>query len=274
MRRLKGKSVVSPFSSFTSASNAADFPALKILFHADDFTAHAPTWSSRKGGIVVSFPYYKNNVLTANAGVAEKDADGVYTLEAFGTLSGNGWLTVDSGTMPTLSKYAVCVAIGRTPTTSATAGLGGTFGETETGPSLGTSGTAMATGVNQRNDVTLVTTLTPTTTVNKPSCVVSYFDLVDTSSPQILRAYSNNTDQVIGNFSTTTDDTLAINLGGALSSDVATAAFGGNNDGRRIKMFGLFDFNAPLTLAEIQLAAVEMARTKQLFAGWRNRAAA
>ncbi len=257
VRLLKRKSSASPYSSFSDGSLVSDFPATKILFHADDYTAHATTWTDRAAGIVATL-----------SGTGEKDSQGVYTLTAFGTASGNGWMEAE-GNFPTLTKYAVCVAIGVTPTTSATAGLGGTFGETDIGPSLGTSAVATAIDVNTRNSIPTINT--PPTTVNKPSCVVSYFDLVDTSSPQILRAIANNTDNVIGNGSTTTTDTLAIGLGGAITSDIATASFQGSNDGRRIKLFALLEFTNSITLNEIQLACVEMARTQELFAGWRNK---
>ena len=255
MRRLRQKSSAKPYRSFTAESLAADFPASKIIFHADDYTAHATMWTDRKAGIVATL-----------SGVGEKDSSGVYTLTAFGTASGNGWMEAE-GNFPTLGKYAVCVAIGKPRSNSATVGLGGTFGETSIGPAVGTSGQAVAINVDVRN--TVPTMSTPTTTVNRPSCVVSYFDLVEIASPQILRAYANDTDNVIGNGATTTMDTLAVGLGAAISSDIATTAFQGNNDGSRIKLFALFDFALPLTLNELQIAASEMARTQELFAGWR-----
>lgn len=249
---------IKPFRAYNDDSLAADFPAAKIIFHHDDFTSGATTWVARKGDI------------TANlAAAAVKDAAGVYT-----TVTNS--VSSITGTMPTLAdKYVVAVAIGNLQTNSASVGVSGTFGSATTGPGLTVTGIATD---NNPASLNSPPTLTGSITAlnadpGREACQVAYWDMVDTSSPLIARALASSlsTDQAIPNGTATTTSTGQVVLGAALDSAMLFTALAANNDGRRVKVLALFEFSTSLTLAEIQVACAEMARTGELYAGWRNR---
>lgn len=246
---------IKPYSSFTTESNASNFPALKILFHADDYVLGSTTWESRYGSLI----------LTLQTG-ATKDSNGVYT-----TVTNS--ITAVSGPMPTLSKYIVSLTIGKLQTSSGTAGLATTFGVASPGPSITSTGVAVDNGASPLNTIP---SLTGTISNGSSACAAAYFDLVDTTSPAIFRVLAGATsgDQAIPNGAGTTTSTGQIVLGAALAPGFTVAGLAANNDGRRTKIIALFDFASPMVIGDVEVAATEMARTQELFAGWRNRAAA
>ena len=253
-------SKIVPYRSFTSASLAADFPAAKIIFHSDDYVDGALTWASRKGDLIATL-----------SGAATKDANGVYAASA---------RTVSSvaGTMPTLSKYVVALIIGNLNTSSATAGITSTIG-LNTSPGITSTGIAYT--AVEGGAANTIPTLIGSITAGSKVCGAGYYDLVDTTSPAIYRVLASASnvavDQAIPNGSGTTDLTTPANgqilLGGALASAM-TFGFLASTAGARGKIVAVFDFNVALTLGELEVACAEMARTQELFAGWRNRIAA
>ena len=251
-------SKIVPYRSFNTDSLAANFPAAKIIFHSDDYVDGALTWASRKGDLIATL-----------SGAATKDANGVYAASA---------RTVSSvaGTMPTLSKYVVALVIGNLNSSSGTAGVTCTLG-VSSAPGVTTTGLAYTAVMGSASNT--IPSLTGTISNGSKVCGAGYFDLVDTTSPAIHRilASGTSTDQAIPNGSGTTDlDTPAngqLVIGGALASAMVLG-FLTSTAGARGKIIALFDFNVALTLGEVQAACAEMARTQELFAGWRNRAAA
>ena len=246
---------IKPYSAFTEDSLAADFPAAKIIFHADDYTAGSLTWASRKGGLV----------LTLAAG-ASKDVGGVYTTVT------NSVASV-AGTMPTMSKYVVAVTIGEAGASSTSNGIAGTFGDITVGPALQLIGRVYNNTATLLNDTP---SLTGSIAADNKSCQASYWDLVDTTTPACYRAVASalSTEQAIQNGTDTTLTTQFI-LGGALSSGLTFSALASITESRRCKVMALFDFSVALAnIGELEIAVSEMARTQELFAGWRNRAAA
>ena len=247
-------SEIIPYSSFNTDSLTADFPGLKILGHADDYTAGALTWATRAGSLVLTL-----------AAAATKDANGVYTTVT------NSVASV-AGTMPTLSKYAVALCIGNLQTSSASAGVAATFGSLSTGPYVINTGT-----FTDNTALALMTAvaLTGSITAGSKACQAAYWDCVDTTTPDAFRVMASGlvTDQAIPN-STSTENTGQFILGAVLASAMSLTGLGGLNDGRRIKLFALFDFGVPLSMIDLKIACTEMARTQELFAGWRHRATA
>lgn len=244
-----------PYSSFQEAPLAVSFPALKLLFHADDYVAGATTWTARYGGLTLNL-----------AAAATKDTSGVYT-------TATNSVNSVTGTMPTLSKYVVALSIGKLQTSSGTSGLATTFGVASPGPSITSTGVAVDNGASPLNTIP---SLTGTISNGSSACAAAYYDLVDTTSPAIFRVLAGATsgDQAIPNGSGTTTGTGQIVLGAALGSGFTVPGLAANNDGRRTKIIALFDFSASMVIGDVELAAAEMARTQELFAGWRNRAAA
>lgn len=244
----------------SSASLAADFPALKALFHADDIATGATSWVARHGGLTINM-----------SGAIKKDANGIYTA-ATNTISSV------TGTMPTLSKYAVCVGIGKLNTSSQTAGPMAIFGKTD-GSAGGIQANGIAYTAANVGAVNTIATLTGSVTAGSKVAMVGYFDLVDTTSPAIFRVIGGATsgDQAIPNGAATTDLTTPANnpIGlTTLGQDMACSPLTTADVGGRVKIIALFDFSASMVIGDVQQAAVEMARTQELFAGWRNRAAA
>lgn len=250
---------IKPVRSFNQDSLAADFPAAVLLFHSDDFDTASPRrWASRTGNVVMTF-----------AADAVKDENGIYTLV-------NNSVASVSGTMPTLSGYAALVVIGNLKNNDASAGLLTTVGSANPGPRLTASGIATSNAPADLNSIVALTGSISATTADPgtPACMGAYFDLVDTSSPLIARALASglSTDQAIPNGSTTSTSTGQIVLGAALDATFTLGAFAANNDGRRTKIVALLDFGTELTANQFQIACAEMARTGELFAGWRERA--
>ncbi len=250
-------SQLNPYSSFTTDSLAADFPALKALFHADDFSS-GTAWTARHGGLTINM-----------SGNLSKDSAGIYTA-ATNTISSI------SGTMPTLSKYAVCVGVGRLNTASQTAGPIVTLGPID-GSAGGIASNGIAYTLAAGGAVNTIPSLTGSVTAGSSVASVGYLDLVDTTSPAIFRVIGGATsgDQAIPNGSGTTDliANAAVGLT-TLGSSMACVPLTTASNGSRIKIIALFDFSTSMVIGDVQIAAVEMARTQELFAGWRNRAAA
>ena len=254
-------SQIKPYSSFTNATAYADFPACKLLLHMDDVTAGDTTWTDRISGRVFTF-----------SGALSKDSEGVHADGSNVTVSSI------SGTMPTLAGYSALAIIGKPTAASTTTGLSCTIGDGTTGAGIIVTGLCYTTagGNTARNTAPTVSAIT---TAGKLSARAAYWDMVDSSSPIIASAISNNYDTATGTSAGTgtTTDTLAVNLGGVLSSASNFTALTGNT-GARLRMLALFDFTAPLSTvaaevnAQMATAVSEMARTRELFAGWRNRA--
>lgn len=249
----KTKSGVKPFRAFNADSTATDFPAAKFILHADDYTAGSTSWPTRKGG----------NVLTMSQG-QEKDSVGVYVLSAT-TVAGI------SGTMPTLSKYVVFLTIGRLAAASSVTGLNAGMGNITNGPYVSNVNPMKDGGGNVLTDTA---TLTGTVSNGSLACHLTYYDMVAATNPDVFRvlASATATDQAIP-FGEDNTALTQLALGGTLANELAIPAHSGDN-GSRNKIVALLDFDAPLTMNELRLAAVEMARTQELYAGWRNRAAA
>ncbi len=253
-------SQIKPYRSFTSASLAADFHAIKVLFHADDFTNGASSWAARYGGLTINM-----------SGALTKDSSGVYTTAT---------RTVSSvtGTMPTLSKYIALVGIGKLQTASQTVGSVVTFGSVD-GTASGITSNGLAYTAANSGVVNSVAALTGSVTAGSLVSSIGFFDNVDTTSPAIYRILASATagDQAIANGSATTDllgvpnDPIAFSTFG---NSMACIALTSATAGARIKVIAVLDFSVTLSLGELEVAAAEMARTQELFAGWRNRAAA
>ena len=175
----------------------------------------------------------------------------------------------------TTSHYAVVVSIGKTSNASTVGGSIITLG--------GSGATAIqltSTGVATYNSGALnsIPTLNPATltTANKDCCMCALYDFTDATSPRIERVISNNnfTDAVSTSFNTvatTTTSTDAITPGqmvaGITSTSLTTAAAGA-----RQRVYALFLFTTAISFDELKLACIEMARTGELYAGWRNKA--
>jgi hypothetical protein len=247
---------ITPYSSFTSSPLANNFPALKMLFHADDYSPGSLTWVCRKTGVVANL-----------ATVCTKDSEGVYAITSTSVSS-------VTGSMPAISKYAVAIACGKPTAASATAGITASFGD---GGSLGAAvqaaGLVYDITLSQLNSAPALSTAP--STVGKPSCQMARFDLISTGAlaTRVSRVLANNTDNVIGNGSAdiTTPGIIVLGGGGVISAGLSIGGISGSNDGRRTKFIALFDFTVNPSAADLQIAASEMARTQQLFAGWRNR---
>lgn len=256
-------SIIKPYRSFTSASLAAHFPALKVLFHADDYVAGASTWAARFGGLTINM-----------SGALTKDADGVFT-------AGANTITSVTGTMPVLSKYAVCLGIGRLETASATNGPVVVFGLTD-GTAGGIASNGVAYTAANGGAVNSAPTLNVPATAGAKVATLGYFDLVDTTSPPIHRVIGDSTasQSAIPNGAGTTNLTTPANgpIGlTTLGQNMACSALTTASNGARIKIMSLFDFNDSFiqgSLIQIpertQPAAADMAFTQELFAGWRN----
>lgn len=221
-----------------------NFPALKALLHSDDFTAQALTWAARIGGFV----------LNLSANTSAKDSSGAYSTTA---------LTVSSitGDLPTVDKYILTFASGKTTTASATNGVAGTFGDTVLhGVSAIGQGAAAAGG-----EVCGATAPAGLTTFNRPTVAMGYVDGVGAAfagPPYVgYRVICNDTEAALPSSNSTLSIGTNMNSMGAsaLEPAMVIAAMAGNNDGRRVKMLGLFDFTNPLTLNEIKLASKWMA---------------
>ena len=236
-------SQIIPYSSFKIASkgsNVSDFPALKMLFHADDYTAGNLTWTDRVSGIVAN--------LTAGA---SKDANGVYTTVTNSVAS-------LSGTLPVISKYPVCLSIGIPSTTSPVVGLAMTIGS-GIGAGIGSTGIVTDSTVTQIGGPAALSG--SVTTNNTPSAQAARFDFVSTGAlaTRIVRALGNNTDQTVGSGSTDLITPGQIILGAPMSQELTFGCL--INNGTRGKIYALFDFSTSLSMANLQLAAADMART-------------
>lgn len=234
--------MIKPYSSFRSSQKDA-FPALKFLLHADDYVSGA-TWTARTGQVVTL------------SGAISRDADGVYSVIDRNAATFTGPISP--------SKYAVIVSTGKSTTFSSSVGLTCTIGQTS---AVSTSGI-----VYDNNNVQLSAVgMTGAITYGK-GCAGSYYDLIDTTSPNIFSAQATNVStDIIANGSGTTISTNQIVLGGPLSQTISIGGLSGNF-GQRCKLIALFDFSTPLSFTEFQLAIAEMARTGELYAGWRNKA--
>lgn len=255
-----------PYSSFNKKSDSAvaNFPGIALLFHNDDLTAgaiNAPvTLACRKTGNILT--------ITPDAGDAIlKDSDGFYC--------GTAPLSVAiSGTMPTVlaSHYAVVIGIGKSTTASTINGPNFVIGgDVASRLSLGNTGAA------RYNSAALntVPAVSPTalTNTNKSICHLTYYDFVDTTNPRIDRAVSNSdyASAVSTTFSngTTTTTAGAVITPGQLAQAFSMGTLG--NGTERIKIMALFLLTAPVSFDKLKIAAIEMAKTQQLFAGFRNR---
>lgn len=263
-----------PTSSFTNdhVADATDYPALKMLWHADDITpstAQYQYWTDRITG----------NILTINTGLVGnyllKDSEGLYS-----TSAGSAYATTISGTMPTVlaTHYAVLVAIGKTSTASTIGGPGFTLGADGTNLlSLASS------GISRFNSAALSAagTLAPTalTNNNKKAAIVTYYDFVDVTGAPV----NPRIDRVIANDDFSSADPICFTSGATTTAGAtlngSVGQFGsgfthsvlGTQPTARTKIQALFLFTNPLTTDELKVAAIEMARTGQLYAGWRNR---
>lgn len=245
---------IKPFRAYTDDAGVSKFPAAKLIYHADDFTSGGTTWVDRISGVTLNF-----------TAAVSKDSEGIYSTTAF-----NGVASV-TGTMPTLDgKYAVLLAIGALQDASATVGLTITVGSSGS-VSVSNSGAA----TNATNSVT-AQTLSGSITAGSKACRAGYWDMVDTTSPLCAAVLASASDvaanQAIPNSSTnTTSDTGQLVMGAALSNAFGIQSINSTTAGQRTKIIALFEFSTDLTLAQLQVACSEMARTQELFAGWRNR---
>lgn len=244
-------STFKPYSSYTATALVGDYPALKMYFHWDDVIPNTTTWTCRKSGVVA----------TAAAAI-QKDSAGVYC--------SNQTLSSVSGTMPTCANYVVVVAIGVSQTSSPSGGIGCKLGAVA---GYGFSGTGLAYGSSGTVRNTTPTQSGTLSTNNSWGCVMSYFDCVDTTSPLLSAMVANASDTGATGLAYgegTTTDTGAITTG-LLSSNLIFNGLGSLTDGRRGKVIALFDFATAPSANELQIACCEMARTGELFVGWKNR---
>ena len=243
-------SSITPTSSFTSDLPASKFPCLLMYFNSDDLASDGLSITCRKSGVVANF-----------SGEVLKDSAGMYVTSA---------RTVSSvtGTMPTpAGGHLLAVCIGK-PITNGLTGLSVSFG-VASGANYGFSTGGIAWEPSAAQNTAPSASMTAT---NLPSCQLSYFDLTDTSSPVIRRIVSNVTDATSNQAGTTTD-TLGIaidQLGAGLTFSALSST-----TGARCKIAALFEFTNDTGLfpsqVELAIACAEMAKTRQLYAGWFNR---
>lgn len=252
---------------FNAASDglAADFPALALYWHADDISPDgsldAVSWVDRiLGNTLTITPIGTDGI--------HKDSSGIYAADSC-TISA-------SGDMPeiTTSHYAVCVSIGKTSTASTVTGALAVFGaDGATNPVVGSGGIAKYNSASLNS----APTLNPAalTNVNKYSCLCSLFDYTDATSPRIERVVSNTDFEAAASTTyntaaTTTTSTNAITPG-QMAAGMTITGLTGATPGARQQIHALFLFTTPVSFDELKIACIEMARTRQLYAGWRGK---
>lgn len=247
-------SAIKPFSSFNAAQNANDFPALLLYWHQDDVREGDLTWVDRVSGVV----------LTSSVALS-KDSEGVYSATASHTLSGtmpipgiNCCLLTIFHSGDNSSTVGGLITIGDTAAATTAPGIstngaisdGMTTGFTGPAATLANTPTAVATGSNSCRATAL---LAGATRIN-----------VLANSEGGAATIGTDSDATTGTFTNIANTTL-----GASNADFRSIDQG---SGARAKVIALLGFSSALTLNELQIACAEMARTGNLFAGWRNRA--
>lgn len=234
-----------PFRTYTDDLPTSMFPDLLLYWHWNDVTDGDLTWTDRVSGVVLTF----DKPLL-------KDSEGLYTGQT---------ATITCGTLPIPGQSAIIVNICKMATGSAT--LGGTINIGSTaenaGPSISTSGQMSQAAAGTIAAATFAATPTGT---GKNACRASALTATGATGLCVL-AHDDGATTTLAN-----DSTSAV--GGNLTefatlpltnSTITIASINGaTDDGRRGRVIALFSPSTDISLAKLELACVEMARTKQL----------
>ena len=242
-------SQLTPYSSFTDDLPASKFSDLLLYWHWNDVTSGDLTWTDRVSGVVLTF----NKPIL-------KDSEGLYTGQT---------AAITCGTLPIPGQNAILINICKMATASATTGGIVTFGDATNangGPAISTSGAMSQSGAGTIATATFAATPTGT---GKNACRASA--LIGTGATGLcVLAHDDGATTTLANDSTAASASLTDFATTALINSPATITSinGATDDGRRGRIIALLSPSTAITLNDLQLACVEMARTKQLWAGF------
>lgn len=245
---------IKPFQQYTTAASASHVPHALLYFHADDLADDGLSITCRVSGITLNF-----------SGVVLKDSGGMYAAASRTVSSITGTMPMPEG------GHLVLVSIGNASST--VGGLNGTdcsFGATGGASTCGFS----AGGINYNAGSARNTAPSETLSqVSRPTCQLSYFDLADSDGSPVIRRVAANDYEAISNQTATSTDTNQLTGGSVIIGSTATISGLNGNTDARCKAIIMLEWdnlavNGAPTAAELVTAAVEMARTQEVYAGW------
>ena len=241
-------SQLKPYSSFTDDIPASKISDLLLYWHWNDVTSGDTTWTDRVSGTVLTF----NKPIL-------KDSEGLYTGQT---------ATITCPSLPIPGQNAILVNICKMATASPTSGGVVTLGSTVegSGPGISTNGAASQASAGEIAAATFAATPSGNgknacratalvSSGNTALCVLAHDDGATTT----IANDSTNASVALTEFATLPLGTTAITIGSVSAA---------SDDGRRGRIIALLSPSTAITLNDLQLACVEMARTKQLWAGF------